>query len=500
MCEYGPPCGEGICSTLSLTQLQPQSRPIFPAHARLGQFTETSLKQMIVRRIFAALLSLSILAPLPAHAQAKRNSVSLIRDAEIEGLLRLMTKPILKAAGLSPGAVKVYLIADDRINAFVSNGQNIFVHTGLITKTKTPNEVIGVLAHETGHVAGGHLAQLDSELARASAERIVGMLLGVAAVVGGSVAGNQDAARAGQGIMMGSQGMAARNFLSYQRSMEASADQAALKYLKATKQSAGGMLTLFGKLANETLASTQNADPYLFSHPMPFDRIRNLEVQAKQSPYYDKPDSAGILLRYDLARAKLAGFMQSPQKVFQRYPSSNKSLASRYARSIAMFRRGDIKNALPIIDSLTSEVPENPYFWELKAQALLENGQAANGLPAIKKARALLPDNGLLQVMHAQILIGAEQPAAAKEAVSLLRLAKKTEGDMPAIYKYMATAYAISGDNARADLAAAEYAWLTGDKDLAVTKAKLAQERFPKATPEWLRANDLLTFASRKKK
>jgi predicted Zn-dependent protease len=439
--------------------------------------------------------------PAPvAMAQAKRNSVSLIRDAEVEGLLRLMTKPLLRAAGLKPEAVKVYLIADDRINAFVSNGQNIFVHTGLLTKTKTPNEVIGVLAHETGHVAGGHLALMDSELARASAERIVGMLIGVAAAVGGAASGSAAASSVGRGVMMGSQGLAARNFLSYQRSMEASADQAALKYLKATKQSADGMLTLFGKLANETLASTQNADPYLFSHPMPFDRIRNLEVQAKQSPYYGTPDNKGILLRYELARAKLAGFMQSPQKVFQKYPSSNKSLASRYARSIAMFRRGDIQNALPIIDSLTAELPKNPYFWELKAQALLENGQAANGLPAIKKARSLLPDNGLFQIMHAQILIGSEQPQAAKEAVSLLKLAKKTEGEMPAIYKYMASAYAIAGDNARADLAAAEYAWATGDKDLAITKAKLAQERFPQSSPEWLRANDLLTIATRKKK
>lgn len=458
------------------------------------------MKRSFVQRILACLLSACVLLPTPALAQAKRNSASLIRDAEIEGLLRLMTKSIFKSAGLAPGAVKVYLIADDRINAFVTNGQNIFVHTGLITKTKTPNEVIGVLAHETGHVAGGHLAQMDAELARASAERIVGMLLGVAAAVGGVAAGNTEATKAGQGIILGSQGLAARNFLSYQRSMEASADQAALKYLNATKQSASGMLTLFGKLANETLASTQNADPYLFSHPMPFDRIRNLEQQAKQSPYYNTPDNQGMLLRYELARAKLTGFMQSPQKVFQRYPTSNTSLASRYARSISMFRRGDIKNALPIIDSLTKELPENPYFWELKAQAYLENGQALNGLPAIKKARSLLPENGLLQIMHAQILIGAEKPAAAKEAISLLRLAKKAEGEMPAIYKYMATAYAIAGDNPRADLATAEYAWLTGDKDLAVTKAKLAQERFPKATPEWLRANDLLTFASRKKK
>lgn len=456
------------------------------------------------RRIAALFLAASLvmpnLAPVAvAQSKGAANNLGLIRDAEIEGLLRNMTRPIFKAAGINPGAVKVYVIADDRINAFVAGGQRIFIHTGLLTKARTPSEVIGVMAHETGHIAGGHLARLNNELERASTERIIGMLVGAAAMVGAAASGNKNAVGAGRGIIAGTQGMAQRNLLAYQRSMEASADQSALRYLETTKQSPKGMLTLFNKLATDNLATLANADPYMFSHPMPFERIRTLEREAKQSPYFEKSEDPGLVLRLDLAKAKLAGFMNSPQKVFQKYPPSNTSLPSRYARAIAMFRRGDIKNAMPILDSLTDELPENPYFWELKAQAFMENGQPAKGIPSIKKARELLPNSGLLQHLNAAILLRTENPKFADEALSLLRLAKKSEPDMPVIYKDMARAYELKGDSARADLAAAEFAWTTGDKELAVKKAKLAQDRFKHGTPEWLRANDILTFAKARK-
>ena len=447
-------------------------------------------------KIFSSLVSIGLLVVSTVRPALAENN--LIRDAEIEGLMRLYSRPIFKAAGINPDAVKVYLIADPKINAFVAGGQRIFINTGLISRSDTPNEVIGVLAHESGHIAGGHLAKMNSELEHASTERLVGMLIGVAAIAGGAASGNPDAARAGQGVILGSAGLAQRGFLSYQRGMEATADQSALKYLAATGQSAKGMLTLFNVLANESLASTSRADPYLFSHPMPLDRIRNLENAVKASPYYDKADDPALLLRHKLAQAKLSGFIDSAQTVFQHYPSSNTSLPARYARAIAMFRRGDLKNALPVIDSLTQELPQDPYFWELKAQAYLENNHPELGLPAIKKARSLLPNNGLLMVLEAQILLGNETAAHADEALAVLRLAKKTEADMPAIYKYQGQAYGLKKDIPHAELATARYAWLTGDKKLAVQKATNAQNYFKHGTPEWLEANDILTFVSRK--
>jgi predicted Zn-dependent protease len=458
----------------------------------------------MIRKLTAVCLAISVAfsgLTVDGMAETKKKprgpSLPLIRDAEIEGLLRLYSKPIFKAAGLNPSAVRVYIINNDKINAFVAGGQRLFIHTGLLTRTKTPNEIIGVLAHETGHIAGGHLARLGVELGRASVQNIIGMLIGAAAVVGGAAAGQKGASQAGQGIMMGSQGMAQRNLLSYQRGMEASADQAALKYLKTSGQSPKGMLTLFQVLANESLASLENADPYLLSHPMPLERIRNLELEAKKSAFFDREDAPQLMLRHQLMQAKLAGFMQSPQFVFQRYPSSDKSLPARYARSISMFRKGDMKNAIPIIDSLIRDVPEDPYFWELKGQALLEGGTPAKALPSLRQANKLLPNSGLIQILYAQALIATENRANIRQALNLLTLAKKTERDSVDIYKYSALAYGYLNDLPHAELATAEMAMMQGDTALAAEKAKRVIGQFKHGSQEWIKANDILNFANK---
>ena len=446
----------------------------------------------------AMLIAMVSMAVSTVSAQAQSKGLPLVRDAEIEGLLRLYTRPIFKVAGINPKAVKVYIINEPSINAFVAGGQRIFVNTGLIMQSKTPNEIIGVLAHETGHIAGGHLARMGVELDSASYTAIIGMLLGLGAMVGGAMAGSAEAAQAGQGIIMGSQGFAQRNFLAYARGMEASADQAALRYLNATHQSAKGMIELFQKLASENIAVLANADPYVMSHPMPMDRVRNLEVEAQKSPYYNTKDPPALVLRHQLVQAKLTGFIGGPQAVMQRYPSTDQSMPARYARAIALFRRGDIQNALPIIDGLTAELPENPYFWELKGQALLENGRAAEAMAPIDKALKLLPNNGLIQILAAQALVDTEKPDNAKKAIKLLRQAQTSEGNTPELFKLLGRGYALTGDIPRAELATAEAALLTGDTKLAIEKAKAAQTMFKTGSPEWIQANDVLTFASRK--
>jgi predicted Zn-dependent protease len=450
---------------------------------------------MVIRKAAAFFLA-AILILAPALAQKKPQAgPPLIRDAEIEGLLRTYAKPIFQAAGLKPGSVNVYLINQKKINAFVAGGQRIFVNTGLLMQAKTPNEVIGVLAHETGHIAGAHLARLGIELDRLSTIAILGTLAGVAAAAGGIAGGNAEAAQAGQGIMAGTAGMSQRLLTSYQRQMEASADQAALKYLTATGQSGLGMLTLFQKLSNQSIASLRNVDPYVLTHPMPMERLRNLEIAVKASKFYTKADKPELTLRHRLMQAKLVGFLEPMQTVFQRYPRNDKSLPARYARAIAMFRSGDTRNALPVLDSLTEDLPQNPYFWELKGQALIEGGQPALAIEPTRRAIKLLPNNALFKLQLAQALIGTETKANAEAALEALRAAKATESDMPRLYQYMAMAYGITGDIPRAELATAEAAYLRGDKELAVEKSRRVAAKFKKGSAEWVRANDILNFA-----
>ena len=458
----------------------------------------TGLIFRAVARLMAVLTAVMSVALTTAQAQDAARSMPLIRDAEIEGLLRLYTRPIFKAAGINPSAVKVYVINDRRINAFVAGGQRIFINTGLLLQSDTPNEVIGVLAHETGHIAGGHLARMGVEIDSANYTSIIGMLLGLAAIAGGVAAGNAEVAQAGQGIMMGTKGLAQRNFLTYARGMEASADQAALKYLNATHQSAKGMITLFDTLARENLVALADVDPYVLSHPMPAERIHNLELAAEKSPYWNTKDPPALILRHQLVQAKLTGYIGGAQAVMQKYPSADQSMPARYARAIAMFRKGDIRNALTVIEGLTAELPENPYFWELKGQALLENGRAAEAVAPVQKALTLLPNNGLIQILAAQAYIDTDKPDNATSAIRLLKQAQRSEGETPETYMLLARAYAQTGDIPRAELATAQSALLRGDKKLAMEKARSAQSQFKMGTPEWIRANDVLTFAGHK--
>jgi len=440
--------------------------------------------------VVALAVSCSSLLVAPALAQ----SLPIIRDAEIEGLMRLYTRPIFRAAGLNPNSIHVYLINDSRINAFVADGQRIFVNTGLLQKAATPNMVIGVLAHETGHLAGGHLVQRGIQMEKASKFAIISMLLGAAAMVGGSLAGQKNAGQLGQGIMLGGQGLAQRNILSYVRAQEASADQAAVKFLNATHQSGKGMLELFWRLYNETLASARYIDPYVLTHPMPLDRIRNLEKLVKSSPYYNRVDPPALVLRHKLMQAKLDGFLNSTQEVYRKYPKSDHSAPALYARAIAAFRIGDIKGALPQIDELIRMIPPDPYFRELKGQALLENGKAGEALVPLRQAVKMLPQSGLIRLLLAQALLAVNKPAATKEALKNLILARQSEPDHPKVHLFMATAYARQGNIARAQLETAEAAYLSGDKKTAAREAKAAQKRFSTGSPDWLRANDILNY------
>ncbi|MGE0213466.1 MAG: M48 family metalloprotease [Parvibaculaceae bacterium] len=446
-----------------------------------------------MRSALAGSMALLLSFTTTAHAQ----DLPLIRDAEIEGLLRQYTRPIFKAAGINPGAVQVSIVNHPAINAFVADGQRIFVFTGLLTAAKSPNEVIGVLAHETGHISGGHLVRMGMEMEKQSNLVILSMLLGAATMVGGAVAGSPGSTQAGQGLLFGGQGLAQRNILSYARAQEASADIAAAKFLTATKQSGRGMLELFQRLGNQSLASVQYVDPYVLSHPMPLERIRNLEQLVKKSPYYDQPDSQAILLRHELVQAKLAGFLNSPQIVYRKYPTSDTSLPARYARTIATFRSGDMRNALPQIEDLIRTIPQNPYFWELKGQALLESGRTAEAIPPLRQSLKLLPNNGLILTMLAQAQLGEESQAGARAALETLKLAQRTENESPRLHQLMGMAYGRLNNFAMAELSTAEAAVRRGDRKLAREKAQGAIKRMKTGSPEWLRANDILNFAKK---
>jgi predicted Zn-dependent protease len=430
-------------------------------------------------------------AATPARAQdSATRGMPVVRDAEIEQLLRDYAQPVLRAAGLAKQNVRVVVLSDRSFNAFVMDGRHIFINAGALFDAKTPNEIIGVFAHETGHLAGGHLQRLREQLATAQTAGIVALLAGIGAAVAASRSGA--AGDVGAAAIMAPQAAIMRSVLSYVRTQEDQADHAGVKFLNATGQSPKGMVDLFKRLSNEVLFNSRYIDPYMQTHPMPADRVAALETLAKASPYWDRKDSPELQSRHDLMRAKLSGFLERPDTVARRYPLGDHSLAARYARAISTYRNSDLRQAIAQIDGLIQVQPANPYFYELKGQALLEGGHPAEAVAPLRQAVQLSNGNPLIEIMLAQALNATNNSKLAEEAVGLLRTAISREPEAPEAYAQLAMAYGRKGDLANADLASAQAAFTRGDVKTARQLATRAKTRLPIGSPAWVRADDIV--------
>ena len=442
--------------------------------------------------LVAAALALGPVVPVtPVHGQQK--GPNILRDTETERLLTEYTRPVLRVAGLEKQNIQVVIINDATFNAFVADGHRIFVNYGAILQAETPNQLIGVLAHETGHLAGGHLAKLHQQLAQLQTQMILAMLIGAGAIVAGAAKGSTGVADAGAAAVAGPQAMIQRTLLSYQRQQEESADKAGVKFLNATGQSPKGMYDTFKRLADQTLFAAHGADPYLMSHPMPAERVEALEGLARSSPYWDKKDDPTLQARHDLARAKISAFMERQDTVYRRYPLSNTSLPARYARAITTYLHGDLNSALTQIDALIQAQPNNPYFYELRGQALLEGGRPAEAIAPLHKAIALSNNAPLIEMLLGQALVATDNKAYTDEAITILRAAVARESEAPLGFSQLAMAYGKKGDYAEADLASAQAAYLRGDNKTARELASRAKTRFAIGTPGWVKADDIVT-------
>jgi predicted Zn-dependent protease len=455
--------------------------------ARPSSERRTAPASKIVATLAAAAVALT---SLPVRAQD--GGLPVIRDAESEQLLREYTAPILRAAGLAQQNIHPVIINDRSFNAFVVDAKRIFVNAGALVDSKTPNQIIGVLAHETGHIAGGHLSKLRAELANAQTAAVLAMLLGVGvAVAGGRNGGGGDAAMA---AVMAPQSAMMFSLLSYQRQQEEQADKAGVKFLTATGQSAKGMYETFKRFADDELYRAQGTSPYMRSHPMSKERVASLTEVARSSPNWDKKDPPELQLRHDLMRAKLRGFLDRPDTVARAFPFSDTSLPARYARAIASYRFGALPSAIAQIDSLIATMPSNPYFYELKGQALLESGHPAEAVAPLRHAISIAPNPTLMQVMLAQALVATNSPAAAGEAITNLQNVILRDPDIPDAYSQLAMAYGRKGDIPQADLASAQAAFAKGDFRTARQLAKRAKARFPIGAPGWVKADDIEAY------
>ncbi len=442
----------------------------------------------------AVLSMLSIVAAPSVHAQG----LPLIRDSEIEALLNDYARPIFRAAGLGTGRVAMRVIRNEGFNAFVVDGRNVFINTGTLLQAQTPNEVIGVIAHEAGHISGGHMAALRARIAKDQTRALLTQILGIGLMVLGATGGEstEGLGGAGQGVLYGGNELIMRSMLAERRSQESAADQAGLSFLNATRQSGAGMLETFERFAQQEYISDTHKDPFVRSHPVATDRLARLRELVETSPYFAVKDPPALQLRHDLMRAKLSGYLDRPQIVFNRYPATDKSLPARYARAIARFFQGGeggLEAALAEIESLIRERPDYAYFWEVKGDLLMRSGRNRDALPALRQALKLAPEASLVRVQLATALQGTEDPSVVGELVALLRKSLVEDQNSRA-YRLLATAYYKQGKGPEADAATAQAYFLEGDVKQAQIFAQRAQVKLQPGTPEWIKNDDIVNY------
>ncbi len=443
----------------------------------------------LLRICLIALPALALIAALPGKAYAR---LALIRDAEIEHTLRDYATPLLKAASLDPQAVYIHIVNDQRINAFVAGGQRIFIFTGLIDKAQTADQLIGVLAHEIGHIEGGHLARNLDARNRLSAEQMLTFLLGAAAAIGGG-------GQAGAAIVAGGQSMSARNYLSFSRAQESTADQAAATLLERAGISGRGYLEFLDILGDQEMLLAEQQDPYARTHPISSDRIERLRQRVEKAPHYDTPTDPARQQALERMQAKLRAFINRPEKTFSQYPEEDDSFPARYARAIAYFRIPELEKAITILDGLIGEKPRDPYLWELKGQFYYENGAIEKSIPPYRQAVALMPEEPLLLLGLGQSLLAAPTPENVGEARAVLEKVTRLDPFLPATWRLLGEAYARQGEEAMAQFASAEYALLTGHRRRALDLARRAAMGLPKGSPAWLRNQDIINYAQKDK-
>jgi len=439
---------------------------------------------MPIRRVFAqitASIAALALTAQPAAAQ------SILRDAETEQLLQDMVDPLVEAAGMDPGQVDVVLLNDSSINAFVAGGQRIYVHSGLIEAADTANEVQGVLAHELGHITGGHVNRFSEGAGNATRITLLSALLAAAAAFAGG-------GEAAMGILAAGQQAAQGSFLAFSRTQEASADAAAVHFLSDAGISGRGSLEFFRKLQNlEFRHGIDQGHDTEFSrtHPLSGTRISRLTEDYQSDPAWAAPDDPELQRRFVLAKAKLYGYLTLPGRTLAAYPTYMISAPARYARAYAYHQEAHVELALAEADALIAQDPQNPYFLELKGQILLESGRVAEALDPLRQATDLTNANPLIASMLGHALIATDDPANLDEAEAVLRAAVGRDRENPFAWYQLGVVYGMRGDFPHARLASSEQQIMSGNYREALTNAEAAESALPTGSPDWLRAQDV---------
>ena len=429
----------------------------------------------------ATAVGLVLTAASPASAQ------SAIRDTEIETIVHEWSAPVFTAMGLEPDEIEILLINENDLNAFATRGRIMGINTGLILRTRNANELLGVIAHEAGHIKNRHTLR-DGAQQAGMQPLLMTMALGALAIAAG-------APDAGAVLLGNSQYFGTLSALRYMTHQEGEADNTGARALERAGESGRGLLTFFENFRSQEVFSDARRYPYFRSHPLSSDRIENLRRLVAEQPHYDHRDSPERVAQHALIVAKIHAFLDAPNSTLRAYPETDTGLPARYARAIAWYRDGQTERALTAVDALLTEQPENPYFWELKGQILFEEGRPTEAISAHQRSVELKPDAPLLRINLAHAMLETQDPAQIALAVDQLKRANALESDNSMGWRLLSQAYASQGKEGEARLASAEMYFALGAQQQATQFALRARDMLTPGSSEWTRAMDIV-FAS----
>ena len=434
---------------------------------------------------FVAVTALLASPATAVHAQGEYFGPGIERDTEIEAIMHQEMDPIFAAANVDPKRVELYLVADPTLNAATLPGYRMVVNSGLIMQCDRPNELQGVLAHETGHMERGDVARVGESTKGTVGPMLIGLGLGILA----ALAGAPDAAAA---LIYSGSYFGQLNGLAFSRDDESRADQAAITYLEKAGYSGAGIVDFFDNFRYEEVFSNAKKYPYWVDHPLTDDRIEAITVRAKAQPHWGVKDTPEMIAQFEVMKAKIKAFMNRPYQTYVDYPDTDQSFPARYARAIADYRELETDKALKEIDALITERPDDPYLYELKGQALMESDRAKEAETPLRKAVELNPEAPLLRLLLGQDLITQNDPAKLQEAINTLNRSLVVEPDNPMPWLWLSQAYDAKGDEGMARLATAEQDFHLGQMKDARAFAMRARGFLKRGTPEWNRATDIV--------
>jgi len=444
--------------------------------------------------LFTLLITLAVLITHLSDAFAQSRRLPIVRDAEIEKLMLDYARPLMKAAGVNQNRIDIVLVNDRSFNAFVS-GRKIFINVGAIVQSEVPNELIGVIAHEIAHLAGGHQDRLRQQIDRAQTIAIVTAAIGVGAAVAAATSGAGEAAGAGAGLAAGGSELARRGLLAYQRTEELAADRAAIDYLNATGQSSKGILTTFQRFQKNLALRATQPDPYRISHPLPRERLAALETLAKSSPHFNKKDKPSFVERHDRARAKILAYLYGASATRNTFKEQAGSLSALYGQAISTHLYANPRDAVAQMDTLIRKRPNDPYFHEMKGEMLLRAQRVDAAVASFGRAVELSRgDAPTIQVALGHALVMAGDERSLRRAVGELEVAIALDPVNARAYRHLGMAYGRLGETGNAELATAEMHFHGGNLKEAKRFAARAKRRFERNSPQWLRADDISRF------